>query len=79
MRLLGAVVLVAWLLHGGHLQAEQVIWRFAEGRLDFVPACRAGAPDRVATAEINPSAGDQPANRASRAGEPTQTSAQDRP
>jgi membrane-associated phospholipid phosphatase len=65
LRLLGVAVLVAWLLHGGHLQAEQVIWRFAEGRLDFVPACRAGPPDRLAAAIINPAAGDQRAPRMS--------------
>jgi hypothetical protein len=52
---------VAWLLHGGHLKAEQVIWRFAEGRLDFVPACRAGSVARFADAAINPSAGEQSA------------------
>lgn len=40
LRLLAVVVVMALLLHGGHLQAEQVIWRFAEGRLNFVPACR---------------------------------------
>jgi membrane-associated phospholipid phosphatase len=43
VRLLAIAGAVAWMLHGGHLQAEQVIWRFAEGRLDFVPACRANA------------------------------------
>lgn len=40
-RILAITALLAWLLHGGHLQAEPVIWHFAEGRLDFVPACRA--------------------------------------
>jgi len=43
LRVLGVAIVVALLLHGGHLQAEQVIWRFAQGRLDFVPACRADA------------------------------------
>jgi hypothetical protein len=47
LRLLAVVVVMAALLHGGHLQAEQVIWHFAEGRLDFVPACRASAADQL--------------------------------
>jgi len=42
MPLLGVAVVVALAMHGDQLPAEQVIWRFAQGRLDFVPACRAG-------------------------------------
>jgi membrane-associated phospholipid phosphatase len=61
LRLIAVAVVVAWMLHGGHLQAEQVIWRFAEGRLDFVPACRAEAPDRTAAAVGNPANGSAPA------------------
>jgi membrane-associated phospholipid phosphatase len=65
LRLIGVVVVVALLLHGGHLQAEQVIWRFAEGRLDFVPACRTGGAKQIAAAAGNPAQGGAPAGRAS--------------
>jgi PAP2 superfamily len=54
VRLLAIAVVVALLLHGGHLQAEQVIWRFAKGRLDFVPACRGGV--------VHGTTGDDPAD-----------------
>ena len=63
LRLLAVAVVVAWLLHGGHLRAEQVIWRFAEGRLDFVPACRAEVPGKMAAATPRPSAGSQTPSR----------------
>lgn len=43
LQLLAVTAVVALLLHGGHLHAEQVIWRFAQGRLNFVPACRVDA------------------------------------
>ena len=43
LQLLAVSIMVALLLHGGHLHAEQVIWRFAQGRLNFVPACREDA------------------------------------
>jgi membrane-associated phospholipid phosphatase len=59
LRLVGVAVVVAWLLHGGHLQAEQVIWRFAEGRLDFVPACRADLPGKLTATTLHPSADGQ--------------------
>lgn len=38
--LLAVAVVVAVLVHGIHLPAEQAIWRVAHGMLDFVPACR---------------------------------------
>jgi membrane-associated phospholipid phosphatase len=40
--LLGVAIVVAALVHGFRLPAEAVIWRFAHGMLDFVPACRGG-------------------------------------
>ena len=41
--LLAVAVVVAVLVHGTRLPAEAVIWRFAHGLLDFIPACREGA------------------------------------
>lgn len=38
--LLVIVAVVAVALHGVRLPAEAAIWRFAQGLLDFVPACR---------------------------------------
>jgi membrane-associated phospholipid phosphatase len=44
--LLVVAFVVAMLLHGMRLPAEAAIWRFSQGALDFVPACRvnAGSP-----------------------------------
>jgi membrane-associated phospholipid phosphatase len=53
-RLVAVVAVMALLLHGGHLKAEQVIWHFAEGQLDFVPACRALVPDKIGLAAVTP-------------------------
>jgi membrane-associated phospholipid phosphatase len=38
--LLVVAFVVAMLLHGMRLPAEAAIWRFSQGALDFVPACR---------------------------------------
>jgi hypothetical protein len=43
MLLVAVAIVVAALIHGVRLPAESVIWRFAQGLLDFVPACRGGA------------------------------------
>ena len=41
--LLAVAIVVAVVVHGTRLPAEQTIWRFAQGLLDFIPACRGGA------------------------------------
>ncbi len=41
--LLAVAIVVAVLVHGTRLPAEEAIWRFAQGLLDFIPACRDGA------------------------------------
>jgi membrane-associated phospholipid phosphatase len=41
---LAVAFVVAMLLHGMRLPAEAAIWRISLGALDFVPACRGGAP-----------------------------------
>jgi membrane-associated phospholipid phosphatase len=42
--LLAVAVVVAVLVHGTRLPAEQVIRRVATGMLDFIPACRGATP-----------------------------------